>query len=378
MKAATRLKLRSIAANVGLALTSLTLAVLVGEMAIRLVAPQQLILVRPDLWEPADVTGWRHRANVNTRINTGERTVDVYTDGAGFRVGAAGPGREGPKVLILGDSFMEALQVDYEASAAGILQSQITGIAGGPVVVHNAGVGGFGPDQYLLQARSLLAKDEYELVIASIYLGNDVIARDRGPLAPRPVSQRGRFRVPVDFSKRAFIDAILVPTNDFLEERSHLYLFIRTRLQTLRMRMGLAPVDFPSHYLKSVDNEIRWEVTANLLEAIDRVATAHGANAIFVLVPAPFQVDPADLMRYVRAFRLKEEDIDLDLPNRRLQAELEVRGITTIDLLPAFRTAHESGVLIYGSVDQHLSPSGHELFARIVAPIAAKRLQSQR
>jgi hypothetical protein len=52
--------------------TSSSVALLLSEGLIRLLAPQPLINLRPDVWMPAGDVGWRLRPNADTRVNTGE------------------------------------------------------------------------------------------------------------------------------------------------------------------------------------------------------------------------------------------------------------------------------------------------------------------
>jgi hypothetical protein len=66
--------------------------------------------------------------------------------------------------------------------------------------------------------------------------------------------------------------------------------------------------------------------------------------------------------------------VDVDQPNRLIGQELRSLNLRSYDLLPAFREAHREGVQIYGRVDPHMTPEGNELFARLVAPIAAELL----
>src|SRR5687767_14867266 len=91
-----------IGANVVLLISSLCVAAGLAEVGVRVTAPQQLISLRPDLWQPADTVGWLRRPNVSAHINTGERTVRLITDRDGFRVGEHGR-RSGTPVLLLGD-----------------------------------------------------------------------------------------------------------------------------------------------------------------------------------------------------------------------------------------------------------------------------------
>lgn len=153
-----------------LLLNSLVLAASIGgavalaELAVRFMSPQQLILKRPDIWMPDDTLGWVHRPNVTTTINTAERTVNFLTDARGFRIGerAQRSWEDSFRILLLGDSFMEALQVEYEESLSGLLEGDFGLANGRPVMVRNTAVGGWDPPQYLLQARRSLAEESFE------------------------------------------------------------------------------------------------------------------------------------------------------------------------------------------------------------------------
>ena len=366
--------LRKTAINASLALTSLAAACLLGEGATRLVAPQQLVQVRSDLWQPADTIGYVHRPNVAATINTGERTVDIFTDARGFRVGGEGARESGTPVLLIGDSFMDALQVQYEQSLAALLQEHLSDETGAPVAVRNAGVDGWSPSHYLIRARMLLPRDNYRLVVTTLYVANDAEPRRVDYFAPRPHAVRYGFRLPRRLEVAELVDALLRPVNDGLEVRSHLFTLLKNRLQTLRMRLGLYPLDFPTEFLRSEAMAERWSLTAEICRDIRDVAEKHGAKAIFVLIPAAYQVDPDQFTSYLRGFGVDPATVDLNQPSRRLYEELSALGLTVLDALPAFRAAYDAGEVLYGTIDPHFTPAGHELLADLLLPLASELL----
>jgi hypothetical protein len=270
---------------------------------------------------------------------------------------------------------MEALQVDYEQSFAGLLQQDLGRAAGAPVAVRNAGIGGWDPNQYLLRAESLLRSEPYNLVIAAIYVGNDVVEKRREYFPPRQREDRSEFRFPRALSKNEFVDAWLRPFNDALEVRSHLFILTRNRLKTLRMKAGLHPLGFSQEYLKQTAQSERWGLTADICKDIAELAAANGAQTLFVLIPDALQVSPQALDAYLTGYNINPADVDLEQPNRRLREELERRGMPVIDVLPAFRAARENGVQLHGTVDAHLTPEGHKILVDQVTPMAAQMLQ---
>jgi len=355
---------------------SLGVAFGLGELLVRLVAPQQLIVKRPDIWEPADTLGWTHRPNVNATINTGERTVRVLTDRDGFRVGVRGRVDGETRILLLGDSFMEALQVDYEQSLAGLLEARLTSRLGEPVAVRNAAVGGWDPPQYLMEARRELGRERFDLVVVSVFLGNDVVPRriERYPPGTPADAPIHRLRLPHRITYGEFVEAVLYPVNDFLKARSQLFTLLKNRTATLRMRFGLTHEYFPEELLRRETSSPRWAVTAQICRDIRDVAQAHHAPTVFVLIPASFQVDAAAFYKALKGFKLGPADVDLDQPERLLASAMRRYQLQVVDVLPAFRRAERSGSRLYGAVDPHLSLEGHKLLEGLLEPIVVASL----
>jgi len=68
--------------------------------------------------------------------------------------------------------------------------------------------------------------------------------------------------------------------------------------------------------------------------------------------------------------------VDLEQPERLLTDAMGPYHLDLVDVLAAFRGAASSGNRLYGTVDPHLSPEGHELLARLVEPVVAARLSA--
>lgn len=349
-----------------------------GEGMVRLLTPQQLILKRPDIWRAVDTVGWAARPDLNTTINTGERTVRLITDRDGFRVGQAGRVDGQKRILLLGDSFMEALQVEYEQSLAGLLEARLPRLLNAPVAVRNTGVGSWDPPQYLLAARRMLVRERFDLVLVAVYLANDVVPRRIDHFPPRAPVQVHRLRLPRGLSYGEFINAVLYPINDFLEVRSHLFILLKTQLNAVLTRFGLTAEEFPVDLLRREAGSPRWAVTAEILRDIRDVARTHGVPALFVLIPAPYQVDVVEFQRALRGFRIDPAEVDLDQPNRLLTATMQVHQLDVFDALPEFRRAQRAGQRLYGKVDRHFGPAGHALLERLIEPLVVAHLPAPR
>jgi hypothetical protein len=367
--------LRSLALHGGMALLSLIVGVAIAELAVRAIRPQQLIIPRPDIYVAAESLGWKHRPLVATTINTGERTVSFFTDSSGFRVGKRKKGRDdaGKRVLIVGDSFMAAMQVEYEQSVAGLLDSALN-IAPHSVEVLNTAVGGWDPPQYLIQTRRIVRSARIDLALVFVFLGNDIVDRAPGSIPPRTPVEVHKFRLPRGFSRGELVEAFLYPVNDGLERRSHLFVLAKERLRVTLMRAGLTAAYRPTEVFRSEALSPRWDTTAAVLREIAEAAAVEAVPALFVLVPSSFQVDSAELRNYIRGFRIDPATVDVDQPNRLLASRLGGAGLSLFDPLPAMRSAAARGERLYGSVDPHFSPRGHEVVWELIMPLVSQHL----
>jgi lysophospholipase L1-like esterase len=370
-----RRRLAGYALNVAVLVGVLFLTLGAAELLVRWLAPQQLIQIRPDIWQPADSLGWVNRPMVRTTINTGERTVSLFTDSLGLRVGAAGRRDAPTRVLLIGDSFMQALQVEHEQSTAALLEDTLTRRLGRPVSVWNAAVDGWDPPQYLIRSRQLLDRHAFDLVIVALYLGNDVIERRIQRLPPRQPAERHRFRVR-SLRWADLVDGVFYPINDVLEVRSHLYMLAKNGLRPILIMIGLTAEYFPDGLRRREALSPRWDVTADYCLAIARAAAARGAEALFVLLPEPYAVDSSALRELRRGFGVDSADVDVDQPTRLMGEALARRGIEALSVADSFRAAAAGGLRLYGRVDRHLTAQGHAALARLVAPAATAAVGS--
>ena len=95
-----------------------------------------------------------------------------------------------------------------------------------------------------------------------------------------------------------------------------------------------------------------------------------------MLIPAAFQVDTAAFYPALKGFKIDPAAVDLDQPDRLLTSAMRAHALDVVDVLSDFRQAVRSGTRLYGSVDPHLSPEGHELLERLIEPTVSARLST--
>ena len=369
--------LRTALLNCALLAVSVLVSLFFGEIAIRIAAPQQLVVMRPELWVPRDSVGYWNAPNVRTTVNTGERTATVITDAEGFRVGAAGRIEGDQTVLLLGDSFMKALQVDYEQSLAGRLERGLGESLGRRVAVRAAGVDGWDPNQYLTFAGNVLPSMDADAIVVALYVGNDIVNRRVVVTPPLAPTIGHDFRLPRSIAPAELVNAFLRPLNDRLERTSHLFVFLKNRGSALLMRAGLTGADFPWEIQRRVAASPAWDVTADICRELAELGQRNGAPVVFVLVPSSYQVHREQFEVFVRGFGLDSTTVDLDQPNRLMGERLRARGLTVVDPLPQLRAEAAAGTKLFGSVDRHLSPEGHRVMSAAAQPVVAAVLAAR-
>lgn len=350
------------------ALASTAVALLVAELAVRALAPQSLIVRRPDVWYPVEGLGWSRSPNLDTTVNFGGAgVVRLRTDARGDRIRASAAPREEPaeiRILAIGDSFVEALQVEYEDSMTALLEGEIERATGRTTEVRCAGVGGYGPNQYRLVSAARLADEPFDLQLVFLYSANDVLTERRDRLPPRDPAPQRELRLPASLDGAELRDALFYPLNDWLEVRSHAFVLAKRHLDALLARVGLTAKTMPYHVRKADAARPFWDLTADVCAEIAAQAAERGVPTTFVLIPPAYLFVDQPLAE----LGFDPRTMDLEQPHRLLRDKLAERGLRVVDLLPAFRRRAADGVACYGEVDTHLNEEGHRVAASVIAP----------
>jgi hypothetical protein len=353
--------------NIVLLTISLTLSLVIGEILVRFLAPQQLIYINPEIWRPDNTIGWRHQEKGNTQVNFGEGIVHFVTDENGYRINYDGQSEEKKQadfsILMIGDSFLEALSVENKDAIPGVVQQLLSEKYKKVVHVANSGVGGWSPNHYLIEARKALTKNPYDLGIIFLYVGNDIIKTKKDSFPPRQEGKRHHFRLPQDFTKKEIVDSLLYPVNDFLETRSHLYVLLRTSFHTTLAHMGLTAAYFPPVFKKEQKDLPKWDITAEVCKEIAKEFEKHGIPVFFVLIPTNYQVHEDIFYSYVKGFNIDKESVDIEQPNAIVKEKFESLSLHLVDPMEHMRQKAHEKEKMYGLIDKHFNARGHSVVA---------------
>lgn len=354
---------------------------LAGELMLRLVLPQQLIVPNHDIWRPDDHIGWRHMANANSEINTGEGLVHFVTDASGYRIDYP-PSTQSPsiaalKIITIGDSFLEATQVENEFTMASVLQQALSKKYDSHIQVVNSGTGGWDPNQYLLEAKTASESYAYDLAVVFLYIGNDVVGKRKTEFSPQVVSAGHDFCLPSSLTWSEIVDCLLYPVNDWLETSSQLFVFVKRRTKSLLARIGLAAAYFPGVFRKGAIDSPAWATTASICRDISVEFKKTNTPVFFVLLPTPYQIDTDQFLGYLSQFDMDPDSVDIDQPNRLITKAFHADSLIVLDPLEHFRGLARDGLDMYGKVDRHFNENGHQVVAYYILPEVERLLRGK-
>lgn len=287
------------------------------------------------------------------------------------------------RILLLGDSFVEAMQVPLEQTFARQLEGTLNASGHSPVEVISMGVSGYGTaSQYLYYgaAGRAFAPD---IVLLSFYPGNDV--RNNSPsleptLRPEYAADGTLLRVGGGAAARrrrgllgssaafTYVRKMVVTRQPELAARlTRLGLLDGGALRPVPLVDGI-PVDY---WVYAADPppawRDAWERTERLLGALRDAVAADHARLMIMVVTAREQIYPADWQRVLDAYpAMAGVQWDLDGPERHVLEWCRAHDVPCIQLSGAFRDAAD-GIRLHYQYDGHWTPAGHGLAARTVA-----------
>jgi hypothetical protein len=318
---------------------NLALFLLLGEVSLRLVsAHSSIALLLPNTLD-------------SFRLEPGR---DYGAGLRGNRLGYPGPDHEVHKpagafrIAALGDSFAVGPAVAFEDNYLTRLEAALP-----RAQVLNFGVSGAGPREYLEILRTHALTFEPDLVLVSFFVGNDVtesLAVPRG-LDPHQYSlflaaQRGLRMLERAKSNHNLKDRLAGAS---FSEAQFLEIEAR-RLEVCRNPVPLAI-------------EKKWERALQRLAEIAQLCAKAEVRCGVVLIPDEFQVNKEVCEAARIRAGIPRETLNMELPQQRLSEFLAKRKIACLDLLPAFREAHDA----YAPRDTHWNASGNRLAAREIA-----------
>lgn len=301
------------------------------------------------------------------------------------------------RILMLGDSFVEAQQVEEEQTSHHVLEETLNQLAepGARFEVISGAIRGWGPAQQLLYFRSIGRSYAPDLVLVLWLPANDltnVLPYDRltgaggttcyipyfaicdGRFDPEPWFPAPGFR-PVWKSCPTWEKRLSSGLN-YLYHHSRLYQWLEPVLARDAYRIDYANPYMPWLPAAAQEDEAlnyAYRLTDHLLAQLAQEAGQAGAKLALVSVPfnvALYSDVEASFQRSVQQTIKAETGLDADptLPNRTFSQLMAGRGLPVLDLHPLFLDyLRAGGEPLYWPADPHWNVNGNRVAAEMMA-----------
>ncbi len=321
--------------------------------------------------------GWQHSSEYFARVRINQLGLrdarDSYAKPAGtFRI------------LLLGDSFMEAVQVEQHETTAAVLEARLR--AARPdlnVEVINAGVAGWGTGIEGLYLDNEGYRFEPDLVLVGFFIGNDLhdnyyklqLAGDDLDLAVKPYFGLGKDGMVIT---RNPPPAPPTPTGlgPVLRSCCRLWNVFETGVlnrfgdgQGNTPLWAAAPMEAHTRALYDAEPtgewKEGWDITGQLFGRLKARTDTLGVPLAAFVIPDSPQIDEAGWREMIGGRRVTRGRAELNAPNQQLALIAERYNLPMLDLLETLQ--RESGGeprRFYFQTDQHWNRDAHALAGR--------------
>lgn len=339
--------------------------------------------------------GWRLKPGAQVELVNPEYRVSVMINSHGWR--DAEHSYTKPKgvfrIVVLGDSFMEAYSVELEESFCRQLEKNFeTSMA---VEVINLGVGGYGTLQEYLSFLEEGKKYAPDLVLLAFLPANDVRDNSRTLQSAFYRSKADHYKIiSRPFLKPGANDdwTILFPDIEravALAEQgkrprpwwkeTFLYAFCSSSVKRLHQNAeglnsstsAFDPLIWLGAYMCDESEEYAeaWRITERIIVRLNHTVEQTGAKLIMFTVPSMLDAYDAFIRSVLEAVEKPESFcFDRSPAINRILDIFRRNKIPYVDLLPAFQKASRNDKLnlFYSKQDGHWNATGHALAAKIV------------
>jgi len=376
--------------KIGLTAVSLCICFIAAELAVRTIIP----LDKGKSYEfriPHPTLGWVLEPNAAYHNALPEERIYIKYNSRGFHdIEHSIDKPDGVlRILILGDSFMEAYSVKLEDSFARRLE-ELSRKAGLNVEVINLGTGGYSTLQEYLIFELLGKKYQPDVVLLGFYVENDITDNS---LEISSISEKEKKR---PFLDPGYPDSWEITPVDYqgslqryTEARKHLdSLAYRTMSRSILLKLlykeirrtGLRFYNDEDDGPVQVNEDLRelvsqgvyycveppqyaraWDITERILRQLKAEVEFVNSKLVVFTVPS-YRETGQDAEGTASQLCVEKAQ-----GYKRLDMILKKQGIESIDLLPDFRkAARVDGIELFRKSDRHWNPLGHSLAARKV------------
>lgn len=346
--------------NVALLSCSLVVSFFLGEGLLRTLDYLDPCRGLPSI---ADPLVWNLRpAHRTVHMRCPEFTTTVTTNSSGFR-GPEFPSKEHPghkRVLFLGDSFVEAMEVEENERFPRLIDDAL-GESADAVIL---GYAGSSPVHALAYYRHIGRTFNPDLVVHAFYVVNDILEESKEIAVPAD-AEHVTLRLHPDENWRLWLgrNSLLV---QMLYDRVYRPLVLLGSDTVVTAQKAAGPFyKFTKEGGRMLEEVRAWENTIAVMKTLRAEAEADGARFMIIVIPPYFSVHEErkeELMRIV-GDTVPGEGWEFDLVQQRLLQEFAKAGLRVVDPTAALRAGVLPEERVYFAEDPHITKKGHRIVA---------------
>lgn len=339
--------------------------------------------------------GWVHRASTSSyRIESGAKPTRYEFNASGYRdidYQKNKPQRT-KRIVVIGDSFSAATQVDLEATYWRQLQTILNKQSFYRWEVLNFGVGAYGTTQEMMTLRNECLQYEPDAIVLQIFPFNDVCDNTLGAafLSGPQDYYRPYLDPETDYQSMTYLHPSLTSIREYsylvrtiepavvkffrklkkypaLESEENITLHARSLLQggkvfaqTNVSKMGREAVLLntfarPEEQLDVIKKG--WQVTEILIKRIFEIANLHGIPIVLLVIPYDAQLEPS----YSTLQNKYPFFFDKSYAETRLANFSKAYNVPLLGMLEEFEQKSD---LVLPYIDGHLNSKAHQFVAK--------------
>lgn len=328
------------------------------EIIIRIFFPQNLNYTMFD-----SILMYRHIPNFEVKYARQEFSNEIKFNSKGLRDYEYSYEKPGNtyRILLLGSSFSQGLQVALNSTYENILEKKLNSKNGKYEIVNTA-VGGWGAAQELLFLRTEGLKYKPDLILLDFSMRditenaiNKLITVKDGKLIEN---------IPV---RASLPKKVLL----FCSRYSHLCSLTQTVILNraskntgIAAETGLEKINL---YYKenSLQLDEAFDKTFPLIKEMKKVADENKIPMIMFIIPSKEQVDNAKLKEFLQESGADENEIEYDKMQKLVIRFANQNNLSVLDMLPYFRQKNVNNTFYY-NIDGHWNAKGHQLAADVL------------
>lgn|GEM_PF-6631102 len=358
--------IKRLSVNIALIFTAIFVTLVLLEVGLRVFLPQYLFEDR--IWTQARSGPIFLKPRYQGVLQEYEFRIPFQLNNEGFRdYDFSSVKNQGvTRIVVLGDSFVFGWGVSQENTFAKTLERKLNSSGAKKFEVLNFGIyglGGISEFQVLKQAAIRYRPDLVVVMVQSSDL-QDNLGEYARLLAPS-CEQDGRMSGAIMSTAQNIKTLnVLNGLHDFLSRNSHLYVFLRTRLDEALLRWKLRPAPYLDPLRKDWPPPVEkgWRLEQCALLAMKKEAQDIGADFIIAIAPSKWEALPAEWIKIKSLLRLNEGEWEPQRLTRILFDFADNQQIPMINPAEALVQASRDRLLYY-PVDGHWTSEGHEVVA---------------